>query len=320
MYKIIVINILVNGNIMPIPIKAKISPKGVLGGATISGGSAVSEPSSFFDLWSQVSGDYVSEAISGFDTSNISTANPAKALQDYFNSGQLTNASNLTEDSFNYLNALFNGNDPSFGNSLGELTTASLGSGDGSTSTYFSGPAAILKRTGGLVFPHTPNIQITHTATWEDYDLTHTNYGYYAYKNSKVDNFTVSGKFTSNTLAEAAYLIGCIHFLRSVTKMHFGENDEFPGTPPPVLEFSAMGPQLFNKVPIVITNFQSSFEDIYDYVSGGTRTVDGSVSTFVPTTTNITVSMLIYHNPSSMQIDFTLRDFKKGALLRNGWI
>lgn len=238
------------------------------------------------------------------------------------------------------------------GNAVTGKLSDALGLSDSNVGQqWFQGPADILQKTGGLVFPNTPIIQVGHTANWQDYDLTHTNYAYYGYQNSKVDNITVTGKFTINSKTEADYMIGCLHFLRSVTKMNFGANDPEAGTPPPVLEFIAMGGKAFSKVPVVVANFTSNFEDLYDYVPGslstglgnaaetavgiGAAAVNGGIAgaagaiekavggldvTYVPTTTMLTLTLLPYYNPRDMETKFSLSDFQAGDLLMDGWI
>lgn len=214
------------------------------------------------------------------------------------------------------------------GAAVGDILSNSI-PGISSGSSYFQGPAKILGRTGGLVFPNTPNISTGHEANWEDYDIPHTNYGYWAFKNSRPSPITVHAKFTVNTRTEADYLLGVVHFLRSVTKMHFGVNDKNKGTPPPVLEFYAMGDQQFNFVPVVVTNVNFDYEDTTDYVASGFGSLGGFNTgfnfsannlTFVPATTYVNITMQPYYNPSAQQNEFNLEKFKRGELLNKGYI
>jgi hypothetical protein len=200
----------------------------------------------------------------------------------------------------------------SLGNILPSNAVGSAKKGEG----IFSGPAKILAKTKGLVFPNTPMIQSSHQATWEDYGITHTNYGYYAYKNSRPSPIQVTGKFTMNTRTEADYFLGCVHFLRIATKMNYGRDDTAAGTPPPVMEFFAMGQHMFSNVPVVITNFQLNYEDNIDYVISGLY----NKGTFTPVSTSITVEMQPYYNPSDQYDEFTLQKFKQATLLKSGYI
>ena len=178
---------------------------------------------------------------------------------------------------------------------------------------WFQGPAYVLAATNGLTFPTTPSIAVSHSVAYDEYDLAHTNYSSLAYKNSKVDNITVTGKFPINSRQEADYFLGALHFLRSITKSHFGQNDENKGVPPPVMMFDAMGPNAFQALPVVVTNFSNTFEDMYDYVVS-------SSGTYVPTLTTLTVTLAVYEDPSRVVDEFSLQEFRKGNLLGKGYI
>lgn len=194
--------------------------------------------------------------------------------------------------------------------------------------SYYAGPATMLGNYGGLIFRNTPLIQVNHQATYDDLDMTHTNYPMLAYKNSKISEITVTGKFTANTTEEARYTLAAIHLLRSVTKMHFGAGDEAAGTPPVVCYFSAMGEEIFNSVPVVVSNVNFNFDDASDYieVSRRVRTTTSSSSTVsartsaIPALTTITVTMIPYYSPKKQASKFTLGAFKSGSLLKRGWI
>ena len=40
----------------------------------------------------------------------------------------------------------------------------------------FLGPGEALRRTNGIIFPFTPNINVAHQVDYSQYDLVHTNY------------------------------------------------------------------------------------------------------------------------------------------------
>lgn len=202
------------------------------------------------------------------------------------------------------------------GGEIGSAVGTQFSNALGKSNSYFEGPAKILKGTGGLQFPNTPTIATGHSSNWEDYDLPHTNYAYWGFKNSRPDPIVVTGKFTINTRIEADYFIGCVHFLRCVTKMHFGIQDQAKGTPPPVLDFFAMGEKQFNNVPVVVSKFNTTYEDGLDYVISGLQ----NRFTFSPTVAFLTVELLPYYNPSALQNEFNLADFKSGKLLNKGYI
>jgi hypothetical protein len=121
--------------------------------------------------------------------------------------------------------------------------------------------------TNGVVFPYTPSIQIQYNAHYDNYDLTHSNYKIYQYKNSSIDTIQISCDFTAQDTAEANYLLAVIHFFRSVTKMFYGK-DSIPkiGTPPPLCFLSGLGSFQFDNHPLVITNFSYNLPTDVDYI------------------------------------------------------
>jgi hypothetical protein len=121
--------------------------------------------------------------------------------------------------------------------------------------------------TDGVVFPYTPSIQVQYSAHYDNYDLTHSNYKIYQYKNSSVDTIQISCDFTAQDTAEANYLLAVIHFFRSVTKMFYGQ-DSIPkiGTPPPLCFLSGLGSFQFDNHPLVITGFSYNLPTDVDYI------------------------------------------------------
>ena len=76
-----------------------------------------------------------------------------------------------------------------------------------------------LSNSDGVVFPYTPTIQTNYTANYDKYDLVHSNYRGYFYKNSAVGDINITGTFTAQDSTEAKYMLAVIHFFRSVTKI-----------------------------------------------------------------------------------------------------
>jgi len=127
------------------------------------------------------------------------------------------------------------------------------------------GILAPLAATDGVVFPYTPVIETSYQAKYDSYDLTHSNYRGYFYKNSTVENITIKGTFTAQDTREAQYLLAVIHFFKSVTKMFYGQ-DQQAGTPPPLVYLSGFGKYQFNENPCVVTNFGYSLPNDVDYI------------------------------------------------------
>jgi hypothetical protein len=124
-----------------------------------------------------------------------------------------------------------------------------------------------LKGTNGVIFPYTPQIQVTHTAKYDEQDVTHSNYKLYFYRNSTVEGIQIMGEFTAQDTTEANYLLAVIHFFKSVTKMFYGK-DENPvnGSPPPICYLDGFGTYQFNKHPLLVTSFAYTLPTDVDYI------------------------------------------------------
>jgi hypothetical protein len=124
---------------------------------------------------------------------------------------------------------------------------------------------APLRASNGVIFPYTPTIQTSYAANYDKYDLTHSNYRGYFYKNSVVNDISVNATFTAQDTFEAQYLLAVIVFFRSATKMFYGK-DEFRGAPPPLVELSGYGEYQYNNHPCLISNFSYSLPNDVDYI------------------------------------------------------
>ena len=122
-----------------------------------------------------------------------------------------------------------------------------------------------LQVTGGVVFPYTPKIDMSYKANYSAYNPTHSNFRGYYYQNSHVNDITINGKFTAQDTSQANYLLAVIHFLRSATKMFYGQ-DAQRGSPPPLLFLSGLGQYQFNNHPCLLTNFTYALPDDVDYI------------------------------------------------------
>jgi len=131
----------------------------------------------------------------------------------------------------------------------------------------------LLKGTNGVIFPYTPQINISYRANYDPSDLTHTNYKQYFYKNSSVEEIQITADFTAQDTTEALYMLAVIHFFKSVTKMFYGKDaDPRAGTPPPLCYLLGYGQYQFSDHPIVLTSFQYNLPDGVDYIRAGSTT------------------------------------------------
>ena len=128
---------------------------------------------------------------------------------------------------------------------------------------------APLYETDGVIFPYTPQIETSYNANYEMYDLTHSNFRGYFYKNSRVNDINIRATFTAQDTQEANYLLAVIHFFRSVTKMFYGAKDALRGAPPPLVYLSGLGQYQFNQHPCVVSQFNYSLPNDVDYIRAG---------------------------------------------------
>ena len=219
---------------------------------------------------------------------------------------------------------------------------------------FYKGPnagiLAPLLTTGGVIFPYTPSISVTHAARYSSQQLTHSNYTNYSYDGSEVQAITVTGDFTAQDNAEAAYVLACLHFFRSATKMWFGGSSNV-GNPPPMVFLNGYGAHYFPNVPCVITSFAHTMPADVDYIQAITvnsasvstpiptkniKPGEGAMSqsqatptstsittqkqqaTMIPTTSQMVITLQPIYSRKNVFNNFSLDEFAKGKLLGDG--
>ncbi len=184
------------------------------------------------------------------------------------------------------------------------------------TSPAYNSGAGLLSplySTGGVVFPNTPSINISHTAMYNPMDVVHSNYQFLAYERSKVEAIQITGEFYCEDASEAQYWVAVMHFLRSVTKMSYGISVD-AGAPPPVVKLNGYGDHVFNNVPVVITGFNLDLPNDVDYISTGytdTAAPGSSNITYAPVRSSISVTVQPLYSREQVR-RFNLDDFVKG--------
>lgn len=133
-----------------------------------------------------------------------------------------------------------------------------------------------LKVTDGVVFPYTPSISTQYVAQYSPTDLTHSNYRGYFYQGSHVGEIQLNAVFTAQDSNEAAYILAVIQFFRSVTKMFYGQQDAFRGSPPPLVFLQGLGEFQFNLAPCVVQTFNYTLPADVDYIRAGSPNIDGT--------------------------------------------
>jgi len=176
-----------------------------------------------------------------------------------------------------------------------------------------------------MVFPFNPTIVYSHTTNYNTITPTHSNYPFYAYQNSQVDQIQITGEFYSENEADARYWIACIHFLRTITKMFYG-NGEYLGNPPPLSRLNGYGKHVLNDIPVLVTNFTVDMPADVDYipcsVAGGgdlnseiPEIAAGSDSiNYVPVQSTITVTVVPNYARASHS-EFNLKTFARGGFI-----
>ena len=187
---------------------------------------------------------------------------------------------------------------------------------------------------GGIFWPLTPSMVIQHSANYNAMDMTHSNFPHQAYQNSQVDSLNIIGEFPVQNQQDAKHWVATVNFLRTATKMFFGQDDGtgLKGNPPPILHLSGYGDHMFQKVPVVLNSFNVELRAGIDYIStrqnetgyktARTRERMGlpeleKIQTWAPTLSNISVLVTPIYSRDSVK-DFSMKKFVRGELNGKG--
>ena len=162
-----------------------------------------------------------------------------------------------------------------------------------------------LEETSGMIFPYTPSIIMSHSANYSQVKPTHSNYPFPVYQNSQPDNIQITGPFIIESEAEGLYWVAMIHYLRSITKMSYG-NSSNQGAPPPVVQLNGYGSFVFKNVPVVVQQFTCELPEDVDYI------YISALDTWAPTRCNVSVVLMPTYSRRSVQ-QFSLDKFVSGG-------
>jgi hypothetical protein len=179
-----------------------------------------------------------------------------------------------------------------------------------------------LQASNGLVWQYTPTILLSGVNNYNKQEFQGSNYPLVTYKNSTPPDITIVQDFTANSIDEARYMLGVMHFCRVATKSFFGDTavmNGLYGTPPPVFVFEYLGHHGFNKVPVVFGSYNINLPDDVDYVPVKTG-VEGDETTFVPVSMNLSVTLMPSYTPHKLRRKFDLTAFTTGAQYKDGFI
>jgi hypothetical protein len=179
-----------------------------------------------------------------------------------------------------------------------------------------------LLSTGGLVFPFTPSILMSHSANYTPNNPTHTNYAINSFNYSSIDSIQINGDFFVQNALEAQYWVAAVHYLRSVTKMRYGEASTDAGSPPPVVLLNGYGDFVFKNVPVVVTLFNVELPQDVDYISCGLNAESeyDDLGTYknvawAPAQSQLTVQLMPQYSRTAIS-QFNMNDFVKGNYIK----
>jgi len=191
-----------------------------------------------------------------------------------------------------------------------------------------------LSESSGMFWPLTPMMQIQHMANYDALSMTHSNMPHQSYVNSQVDSMNIIGEFPVQNYQDAQHWVATVNFLRTATKMFFGQDGGtgLKGNPPPILHLYGYGDHMFNKVPVVLNSFNVELRQGIDYIStvqnesgyltSRTRDRMGLAEleqnqTWAPTLSNISVLVTPIYSRDSMK-NFSMKRFVRGELNGKG--
>ena len=185
-----------------------------------------------------------------------------------------------------------------------------------------------LKKNRGVVFPYTPNIFLSRSANYASMEFKGANFPIYSYVNSSPPVIPLIATFTAGTKEDGQYMLAAYRFFNILTQSDFGERAVKTGTngaPPPVLQFSYLGPFGFDRVPVILTDFNmlignnvdmvpiehsmSSMEDGKGFASAFG---DNANITYMPVDVEFTINLQVQYSPRRVRKDFDLDAMRKG--------
>ena len=193
--------------------------------------------------------------------------------------------------------------------------------------TFFANETNVLtplKANRGVVFPYTPNIFLSRSANYGSMDFKGANFPVYTYMNSSPPMLPLIVQFTATTKEEAKYMLAAWRFFNILTQSDFGEQAVLTGkagSPPPVLQFSYLGPFGFDRVPVLMTDFNVIIGNNVDMVPVEHPVSEDFIEasafskknvTFMPVEVEFTINMVPQYSPRRVRKDFNLDSMRQG--------
>ncbi len=171
----------------------------------------------------------------------------------------------------------------------------------------FGGAFPRLQDTGGMVWPYLPNITVASRANYSNIEPVHNNYPFMAYKNSQIEDIQIAGEFTVENEMDAEYWVQATTFLRTATKMFFGQGPN-AGNPPVICQLTGYGTRIFNNVPVVVKSMSVDLKEDVNYL----KYFDSTGSpTWVPIVSTISATVAPIYNRTRLR-QFNLKDYASG--------
>jgi hypothetical protein len=117
------------------------------------------------------------------------------------------------------------------------------------------------------------------------------------------------GEFTVENSREAEYWIAAIHYLKSITKMAYGESPN-KGSPPPVVKLNGYGDYVFNNVPVIVQSFNVTLPPDVDYIQANV----GFNGSWAPAKSEISVVLVPQYSRDKVN-RFSLDTFVSGGYI-----
>ena len=165
-----------------------------------------------------------------------------------------------------------------------------------------------LVATNGVMWPYLPNIKLQTRANYKAENPIHNNFPYQLYQNSQVEDISIEGEFSVQNESEGLYWIAATTFLRTATKMFYGQGNN-AGNPPVICKLTGYGSFVFNNVPVVIKSFSVDFKDDVNYIQ--VQPNYALSPTYVPAMSSISVVVSPIYNRQKLR-QFSLQNFAKG--------
>ena len=159
------------------------------------------------------------------------------------------------------------------------------------------------------MFPYIPTVSINYRANYTETQVTHANYSVLGYKNSTVEDMTLTCEFTVQNPNEAKYWLAAQQFFKTAAKMFYG-NSTPQGNPPLVCTLTGFGSMILNQPTVVIKNFHIELPADVNYIS----TVMAGTPQWVPSVSTFTVTVAPIYNRERMRT-FNLANYARGSEL-----